>query len=84
MDWKGNKLCYRYSSRREEFGWNPFSLATTAKKKLVRILGTCFDCDDCGGVIIHTILTVPSQELDANVSLVTGLHATEKASRLCS
>lgn len=31
-----------------------------------------------------TILTVPSHELDANVSLVTGLQATEKASRLCS
>lgn len=32
----------------------------------------------------HTILTVPSQELEAKVSFVTGLHATEKVSRLCS
>lgn len=32
----------------------------------------------------RTILTVPSQELEAKVSLVTGLHATEKVSRLCS
>ena len=32
----------------------------------------------------RTILTVPSQELEAKVSFVTGLHATEKVSRLCS
>lgn len=31
-----------------------------------------------------TIFTVPSHELEANVSFVTGLQATENVSRLCS
>lgn len=31
-----------------------------------------------------TILTVPSHELEAKVSFVIGLQATENVSRLCS
>lgn len=31
-----------------------------------------------------TIFTVPSHELDMNVSFVIGFHATENVSRLCS
>lgn len=36
------------------------------------------------GVFLLTILTVPSHELEINVSFVTGFQETENASLLCS